>query len=189
MTPPKAVLDASQAGVWVNHRIGENYHLTNARALEGVLWRRKVLYDFEQNFDRPVTWKMADGTRIIPCPCPGVDGMSVPYMFQPWVPREMLAGILHDGIYRFGGAFVAYNPCAVPLFRQINRAQADAVLRAGVQADPVVPVGCIRAFKVWTSVRVFAPFRYHEWQIGDDVPVWPEAEKPDVDDQPLEWGV
>lgn len=190
MTPSFATFNPDLPGQWINAEEGYGYELTNKRAIRGWLWRYKMAWDFEPNTDHPLTWIQADGTQIAACAFDATDQMSSPVFSQGWLPKDGQVGpYLHDCAFHLGGLMFRYRCERGWKFRQITRREADALLKAMVQTDPICKVGKFRAWTVWAGVRMRVALEkcgarclWHTWQVGDDVPVWGEDDKPDVDD-------
>lgn len=182
MTAPFAAFDPRLKGVWVNPDIGWGFHLLNRRKVRGWFRRTKIIYDYHPEWTHPTHWLQVDGTAIAAGDLLGTDQGSVPIFAQRWMPKDGLLGYYpHDYAYRYAGLFFKYRGEDQFKFRRVTRSQADALLRASGQHDPVARVGCIRAALIWSAVRIFAGSRFHEWRGGNSVPTVPEDSKPDVD--------
>lgn len=183
MIPPRANFNPAAKGAWLNTELGNNYHLRNRNAVEGMLLGVKIVYDYEPDSVYPLLWLQSDGTSLAAGCLPACDLGSVPVWIQRTLPRDGLLGyFLHDYAYRFGGLFFRDPGCALWEFRTITRAESDKLLKVQSRRDPVAKLGRVRAFAVWAAVRVAAVFRYHNWEPGRPVPQWPVDDPPDVDD-------
>lgn len=190
MIPAFANFDPDLAGRWINAEEDFGYRLTNKRVVRGWLRRAKMVWDFEPVPEHPLAFIQADGTMIAACSFDATDQMSSPVFSQGWLPKDGQVGpYLHDCAFRVGGLMFRYRGEADWKFRQITRREADALLKAMVQVDPIFKVGWFLSWVVWAGVRARvllekcgARCLWHEWQVGDDVPTLGDIEKPDVDD-------
>lgn len=187
--PPFANFDPDLGGQWINADEDYGYRLTNKRVIHSWLWRAKMVYDYEPVYDHPMAFIQHDGTMITACAFDDTDQMSSPIFSQGWLPKDGQVGpYFHDCAFRVGGLMFRYPSEQFWKFRQITRAQADALLKQMIRTDPIFRVGPTRAYVVWLGVRarillekLGASCLWHEWKVGDDIPTWPYPEKPDCD--------
>jgi hypothetical protein len=162
--------------------LGTGFDLENHPPRRGLFGRLRIRYRFFLIPETPLTYILADRTRVRPCREFITDQGSIEIL-QGWFPKDASpAFYFHDDQYRTGGAWIAAPDSPAFKFVELTRAEADSLLRSGLQAGRF-PLSAAKAWAIWAGVRVGGYFAWHKWKSGlaGTEELFPKPEPPETD--------